>query len=211
VLNVYIFLYLVAILILQKSVGAIGMGLVVAGAILFLYRSQQILIVKVLVAIFFLYPTFSILNLIPYEAIVSFISDFSVDRAESTNYRFTNEIELMQHAYKKLFIGWGGWGRNQFYNSVTDGYWIIIYGTYGAVYFYALFGLFIIGTLKGISKTTIIKNDQIVYLGLSLIVACALFDQVQNASLNSSWLWFLSGLLSSSMRKKNYQNGLVNR
>jgi hypothetical protein len=211
VLNVYIFLYLVAILILQKSVGAIGMGLVVAGAILFLYRSQQILIVKVHVAIFFLYPTFSILNLIPYEAIVSFISDFSVDRAESTNYRFTNEIELMQHAYKKLFIGWGGWGRNQFYNSVTDGYWIIIYGTYGAVYFYALFGLFIIGTLKGISKTTIIKNDQIVYLGLSLIVACALFDQVQNASLNSSWLWFLSGLLSSSMRKKNYQNGLVNR
>jgi hypothetical protein len=209
--NVYIFLYLVAILILQKSVGAIGIGLVIACSILFLYRAQQKFIIKAIAAIFFLYPTISILNLVPYEAIVSFISDFDIERAESTNFRFTHEIELLQHAYEKLLIGWGGWGRNSFYNSVTDGYWIIIYGVYGAVYFYAYFGLFILGAVNGVLKTSVIKNEQIVYLGLSLIVAGALFDQIQNASLTSSWLWFLSGLLSASMRKTYYQNGLVNQ
>jgi hypothetical protein len=209
--NVYIFLFLVAILILQKSVGAIGMGLVIGCSILFLYRSQQVLIIKVIVAIFFLYPTFSILNLVPYDAIVSFINDFSADRAQSTNYRFTNEIELMQHAYQKLFIGWGGWGRNQFYNNVTDGYWLIIYGMYGSIYFYALFSLFIMGAVNGVSKTSTKKNEQIVYLGLSLILAGVLFDQIQNASLGSSWFWFLSGLLASPMRNKNYQNSIQNK
>jgi hypothetical protein len=209
--NVYIFLYLVVILILQKSVGAIGMGLVIGYSILFLYRSQQVLIIKVIVAIFFLYPTFSILNLVPYDAIVSFINDFSADRAQSTNFRFTNEIELIQHAYQKLFIGWGGWGRNQFYNSVTDGYWLIVYGRYGAIYFYALFILFIMGVVNGVSKTSTNKNEQIVFLGLSLILAGVLFDQIQNASLGSSWFWFLSGSLSASMTKINEQNSLVNK
>jgi hypothetical protein len=202
--NIYIFMYLVAILILQKSVGSIGMGLVISAAILFLNRSQQVLTIKVIVAIFFLYPTLSILNLVPYETIVSFISDFSVDRAGSTKFRFNNEIELLQHAYQKLLIGWGSWGRNQFYDSVTDGYWIIIFGVYGAVYFYAFFGLFIIGALNGISKSVTTKNEQVVFLGLSCITAGALFDQIQNASLTSSWLWFLSGLLSASMRQTNY-------
>jgi hypothetical protein len=201
--NVYILLYLFTILILQKSVGAIGMGLVITAGILFLYRSKQALITKVIVAIFFLYPSLSILNLIPYEAIISFISDFSVDRAGSTNYRFIQEIELMQHAYQKLFIGWGSWGRNSFYNSTTDGYWIIILGVYGAIYFYALFGMFIMGVFNSMLKTSTIKNEQIVYSGLSLMLAGVLFDQLQNASLSSSWLWFLSGLLSASIRKKN--------
>jgi hypothetical protein len=201
--NVYILLYLFTILILQKSVGAIGMGLVITGGILFLYRSQQVLITKVIVAIFFLYPSLSILNLIPYEAITSFISDFNVDRAQSTNFRFTNEIELMQHAYQKLFIGWGSWGRNSFYDSITDGYWIIILGVYGTIYFYALFGMFIMGVFNSMLKTSTIKNEQIVYSGLSLMLAGVLFDQLQNASLSSSWLWFLSGLLSASIRKKN--------
>jgi hypothetical protein len=204
--NVYILLYLFTILILQKSVGAIGMGLVITGGILFLYRSQQVLITKVIVAIFFLYPSLSILNLIPYEAITSFISDFNVDRAQSTNFRFTNEIELMQHAYQKLFIGWGSWGRNSFYDSITDGYWIIILGVYGTIYFYALFGMFIMGVFNSMLKTSTIKNEQIVYSGLSLMLAGVLFDQLQNSSLSSSWFWFLSGLLASPMRKINYQN-----
>jgi hypothetical protein len=209
--NVYIFLYLVTILILQKSVGAIGMGLVIAGSILFLYRSQQALIVKVIIAIFFIYPTLSILNLVPYDAIVSSISDISPERANSTNYRFTNEIELVQRASQKLFIGWGGWSRGTFYNSTTDGFWIIILGLYGVIYFYAFFGLFIMSALNTTSKTSTKKNEQIVYLGLSLILAGVLFDQIQNASLGSSWLWFLSGLLASPMRNKNYQNSLQNR
>jgi hypothetical protein len=206
VLNTCIFIYLLVIVVLQKSVGAIGLSFLIAMSILFLYRSQQKIIGKLLIAIFFLYPTLSILNLIPYEAIIAFISDFSPERAQSTNFRFTHEIALIQHAFEKLLIGWGSWGRNTFWNSVTDGYWIIVLGIYGVVYFYAFFALFTIGALTGISKHAT-KNQQLVYLGLSLILAGVLVDQIQNASLNnSSWLWFLSGILSSPMLRANSHN-----
>jgi hypothetical protein len=208
--NIFIFAYLVFILIITKSVGAIGLGLVITMCILFLYPSQQKIIIKLLFLTFFIYPTLSILNLVPYEAIVSFIGDFSVDKANSTNFRFAHEIELMQHAYKKALIGWGSWGRNAFWNSVTDGYWIIIYGTYGAIYFYALFGLFAIGAVNGISKNST-KKEELVYQGLSLMLAGILFDQIQNASLNNSWLWFLSGVLSSPLLKKNNHNGSLTK
>jgi hypothetical protein len=200
--NICVFLYLFLVLILQKSAGSLGLSLLISIGILFFAISQQKLITKLLIAIFILYPTLSILNLIPYEAITSFISGYSVDRAQSTNYRFTNEIELVQHASEKFMIGWGSWGRNMFWDSVTDGYWIIIYGVYGLVYFYALFGLFIMGALNGISKNST-QNQELVYFGLSLIVGGVLIDQIQNASLNHSWLWFLSGILSSPMLKKN--------
>jgi hypothetical protein len=208
--NICIFIYLVLIVVLQKSVGAIGLSFLIAMSILFLHNSQQKIVIKLLIAIFFLYPTLSILNLIPYDAIIAFISDFSPERAHSTDYRFTNEIELMQHAYQKLFIGWGSYGRNALWNSVTDGYWIIIFGVYGSIYFYALFALFTMGALKGISKHAT-KNQQLVYLGLSLILAGVLFDQIQNASLGSSWLWFLSGILSSpTLRANNHNDSRLN-
>jgi hypothetical protein len=200
--NICIFIYLFLVLILQKSMGSFGLGLLISIGILLFAISKQKLIIKLLVVIFVLYPTLSILNLIPYEAITAFISDYSADRAQSTNYRFTNEVDLVQHAYEKFLIGWGGWGRNMLWDSVTDGYWIIIYGVYGAVYFCALFGLFIMGALNGISKNAT-QNQELAYFGLSLIVAGVLIDQIQNASLNHSWLWFLSGVLSSPMLKKN--------
>ncbi|MFQ3192363.1 MAG: hypothetical protein ACI936_003515 [Paraglaciecola sp.] len=200
--NICILMYLLLIIVLQKSVGAIGLSFLATIIILFCYYSQQKIIIKLFIAIFFLYPTLSVLNLIPYEAIITFISDFSPERAGSTNYRFTNEIELVRHAYEKSLIGWGSWGRNTFWNSVTDGKWIIVYGVYGGIYFCAFFGLFTMGALTGISRNAT-KNQQVAYLGLSLILAGVLFDQIQNASLNSNWLWFLSGILCSPMLRDN--------
>jgi hypothetical protein len=204
--NVFIFGYLLLVLIASKSVGAVVLGALLSLSILFLFTSMQKIIVKIIVAVFLLYPTLSILNLVPYESIVEFISDFSVEKADSLDFRFTHEKELIDHAYEKFLIGWGSWGRNLLKGSIPDGYWVIIYGTYGAVYFYAFFGLFILPALSKLKGTKITLNERTVYVGFSLLLAGIIFDQIPNSSLGGSWLWFLSGCLSGYLFNIQGQN-----
>lgn len=200
--NIIIFCYLFLVLILSKSLGALILSIIVCTSILFMGITFQKIIVRVFVLTFVLYPTLSILGLVPYDIIIDYISGFSADRAGSLNFRFTNEIVLLEHAFIKAMIGWGSWGRNLLNASVPDGYWLIIYGTYGAIYFYALFGLFISGIFTTASKNTG-KNEKAIYFGLSLILAGILLDQIPNSSLGASWLWLFSGILTKSLLIKN--------
>jgi hypothetical protein len=200
--NIFIFGYLLLVLIASKSVGAIILGTLLSLSILFLFISIQKIIVKTIVAIFLLYPTLSILGLVPYESIVDFFSGFDTDRANSLDFRFTHEKAMLAHAYEKALIGWGSWGRNRLSNSVSDGYWLIVYGQYGAVYFYALFGLFVLPAVRKFMDTTITLKEKRLYVGFSLILAGVAFDQIPNASLGSSWLWYLSGCLAAVLQNK---------
>jgi hypothetical protein len=202
--NIFIFGYLFLVLMASKSVGAIILTIIAAASILFLFSSMQKVIVKIMVAVFLLYPTLSILGLIPYEGIVAFINDFNTDKAGSIDFRFTHEKAMLAHAYEKVLIGWGSWARNRLADSVSDGYWLIVYGQYGAVYFYALFGLFVLPAVSKLKGTTITLKERTVYVGFSLILAGALFDQIPNSSLNSSWLWYLVGCLSGTYKLYYY-------
>ena len=203
VINVAIFAYLLLVLILSKSVGATLLGILTAGCILFLHTALQKVVAKGLVLIFILYPTLSILDLIPYEGIVSLIANYSVDRAQSIEFRFMHEAILIEHAFEKFLFGWGSWARNRLADSVSDGYWLIVYGTYGICYFYALFGLFIQPVLNNLKGAVYIKEG-VIFVSFSLILAGVLFDQIPNSSLGSNWLWFLSGCLAASLPlKKN--------
>ncbi len=204
--NLAILAYLLFVLIVSKTVGSIFLGLVTGFSIVFLSLWQQKLVVKILVLIFLLYPTLSILNVVPYDSIISFIRDFSEEKADSLEFRFTHEVTLITHAFEKFLVGWGSWGRNLLHGSIPDGYWVIVYGQYGAIYFYALFGLFIASGISALSSNAVRQNKQI-YLGLGLILACVLFDQIPNSSLGSSWLWFLSGVLVTPiLKEKNKAN-----
>jgi hypothetical protein len=199
--NIAIFTYLLIVLLLSKTLGALILSIIVAGPILLMNVVFQKVIAKSLVFIFLLYPTLSILNLIPYDGIINIISDFDVDRAGSLNYRFNNEVPMLTHAFEKVLIGWGGSARNLLANSIPDGYWLIVYGTYGAIYFYALFGLFIMPIIKRLQGRSS-KNERIIYVGLSIILAAIIFDQIPNSSLGHSWLWFLSGCLNVSFYRE---------
>jgi hypothetical protein len=204
--NVLIYGYLLLVLIASKSVGAIILGVLLSLSILFLFVSTQKIIAKIIVTLFLLYPTLSILGLIPYEGIVAFIVDFSTDRADSIDFRFTNEKALIDHAYEKVLIGWGSWGRNLLEGIIPDGYWVIVYGMYGAVYFYALFSLFILPAVSKFKGTISTLNEKILYAGFSLILAGIIFDQIPNSSMGSSWFWYLSGCFTASLPVKNSKN-----
>jgi hypothetical protein len=107
------------------------------------------------------------------------------------------------HARERIWFGWGRFGRNRVYHgwqgrdsSVTDGYWIIILGTFGLVGFLAVFGLLAFTVLRAamalrFAQTT---RDSELLAALALIVAINMIDLLPNASI-SPWTWLLAGAL----------------
>lgn len=143
--------------------------------------------------LFVLYPMLASLSLIPYDSLVEFVKQFDEQRAQSLDYRFMHEKLIVAHAQEKFFIGWGGWARNRFFDSVTDGYWLIVFSTFGIVVFWALFGL-VLHPLFKIAAQKGIKNT-LYSLSLGLLLSFLLLDQIPNSSFGHSFLWFLSGCL----------------
>jgi hypothetical protein len=77
----------------------------------------------------------------------------SHERGASLEFRIINEDMLLEKARERMVFGWGGWGRSRIYNeegediSVTDGYWIILFGTTGLA---GLAGFFLIILLPAV-------------------------------------------------------------
>lgn len=189
-------LYFGVILFLSKSLGAIIFGTVLFLSIKWLSTEMNKKIIFFLMFVFFLYPLLSVFDLFPHELLIQLAGDFDSDRARSISFRFYHENLLLEHAQRKPFFGWGSWGRNRLEGSVTDGHWIIIYGTYGLIGFLSFFCLPAISVYKAIKFGKLIKNkdEQKVLISFALIISIVIIDQILNASL-TAFLMFLSGAL----------------
>ena len=145
-----------------------------------------------------LYPILRNAHLIPTQTIVNMATSISTERAESLNYRITNEDRLLERAAEKPLFGWGGYGRNRVFNdsgrdiSVTDGYWLILFGQGGWVRYIGEFGLLLLGVFRLFFQ----RRDKIdpitVTLALALIVN--LIDLLPNAGI-SPLTWMITGAL----------------
>jgi hypothetical protein len=194
--------YLAAILVLQKSMGA----LVYCGAAVPLVRFTQprfqLRIATVLVSIVLLYPMLRLTDIFPTSAFLDASTLVSEDRAESLQYRFDNEERLLQHASQRLIFGWGGWGRNRVYNeygndtTVTDGQWIIMIGVFGLFGFVGQFGLLSLPVFRALSALKFARSipDKVNLAALALILSINIVDLLPNATL-SPWSWLLAGAL----------------
>ncbi|PKH85171.1 O-antigen ligase family protein [Colwellia sp. Bg11-28] len=196
--TIFIFMLFTLIMLNTRTVGAIVLAFTVSFLILFTQIKKQKFFTLSFVALFFIYPTLSIFDLIPYQYVIDFIAGIDVERAQSLDVRFNNEIRLLDHIKDNFFVGWGGMGRNRFYNTISDGYWLIIMGYYGFLYFFAYFGLFSLGL---VSKKTVIETARLnqIFTGLALLLSAVLIDQLPNSSLSHGWLWFISGVFYSSL------------
>jgi hypothetical protein len=73
------------------------------------------------------------------QSLLTLSGDVDKDRAASLNVRMINESAMAAHAMQQPVFGWGGWGRNRIHDmtgkdvSITDGFWIITFGTTGLV------------------------------------------------------------------------------
>ena len=123
---------------LLKSSGALflmAMGLLV---LVLSTRFKTSLLLWLLICIPPVYMTARTTGWWSGENLTAIISEkFSDERAQSLQFRFDNEKILIDKALDGGFFGWGGWGRSRVFNddgediSVTDGLWIIYFGTTG--------------------------------------------------------------------------------
>jgi hypothetical protein len=197
--------YLLLVLLLCKSVASYLYGFASLYLIKFSSFKIQLKFAQVLVLLALLYPTLSITNLFPHQAIMNWALSMDADRAQSLGVRFDNEYRLLNHAKKRFIFGWGTWGRNRIYSedtakdiTITDGRWIITFGQFGWVGFIAEFGLLAISVFKAVKafKYLKIKRERCLLSAHALLVGIVMTDQLPNSSL-SPWLWLLTGILLS--------------
>lgn len=141
-------IWLFAVLVLCKSIGALVYGLALVPLVFF--AGQRVLFhLAVLMAILALsYPVLRSAGHIPTEDLIRIATGFSPDRAQSLEYRFTNEAALLDHAFRKPWFGWGGYERNLLHDpftgrvaTIADGRWVIVLGMFGWAGYIGEFGL----------------------------------------------------------------------
>jgi hypothetical protein len=199
--------YLSVILLLCKTLGAALYALVASPIILFMRPRSWVKIACALLLVVCAYPMLRSYGLIPVQQISNAANSISLDRSKSLETRITNEELLLAKAQQKPWFGWGTWGRNRVRDeytgldvSVTDGGWIIEFGTFGWLGYLSLFGLFAVAGFRALGAV----GDQITPAsvtigGLSLLLAINVVDMIPNSNMTTMTL-LLAGSMASAAR-----------
>lgn len=143
--------YLAIVLVLNKSVGAVALVLLIAPLIVFLRPRRFVTIAFGVALVIAAYPMVRGAEILPLQGMVQTIEQISPERAQSLKTRVDNEDMLLHRAMLKPWFGWGSYGRNRVLVvtswgattdiSVTDGTWILAVGISGWLGYIACFGL----------------------------------------------------------------------
>ena len=207
--------YMLLILVLCKTWSALAYALVGILFITKLAPSKQIKLSMLFAALILLYPLSKTTGVFPDKEIVSTIQGFSVERAESLQYRFENEDILLNHALERPYFGWNGWGRNRLYSdydgkdiTVTDGRWIIEFGINGAMGFLFYYAILLMPLYVAMKNVNYIQDekDKIYFSTLAFILAICIIDSVPNTGMGSMHLLFAGALLGQAelIKKQKY-------
>lgn len=209
--------YLMFVLILCKSVGALVLAFAVGLATYLLRFRTMISILAISGLIIAAYPALRGANLFPISTIANISADFSSDRASSLQTRIDNEEILLEKAAQKPIFGWGNWGRDRVYKThwtgtfdydatVTDGTWIIVISTFGWAGYIACFGILAYPTARAFRyRRQFAKFPSFVIL-LAVLVT-NLFDLLPNSSLTPI-TWLIAGTLAGFTPRFNQDKRL---
>jgi len=194
--------YLSVLLVLSKGVAALLYGLVLVPLVCLAKPRVQVRVAVVFATIALAYPLARMSDLVPTSLMLESSASYDQDRAQSLEFRFVQEEQLLQRASQRFMFGWGRFGRNLVYDewgkdiSVTDGFWIITIGEYGLFGFLAVFGLlaFPIVSAAAALRFTQSARDGAFLAALALVLGINMINQLPNASINP-WTWLLSGAL----------------
>ncbi|WP_120500227.1 O-antigen ligase family protein [Roseovarius sp. EL26] len=189
--------WLFAVLMFSKSLGALALAFIFCPIILFLGVRGQTLVAATFAAIVLVYPMMRSAGLVPVNTIYSAAQSIDDHRAESLLFRFDNEDRILAKARQKPLSGWGGWGRARVFDSrgrdvtTTDGYWVIIISENGWLGYIARFGLMCIPLIMlGLQRRKLQTSMATASLGIVLCIA--LIDLLPNATI-SPILWLIAG------------------
>lgn len=197
-------LILTVVLILAKSLGALIFMVLLVPLVVLLPIRSQVRVALVIGALALGYPILKGAHLVPQEQMLAQAERIDPDRAGSLRFRFMNEDTLLDRAYIKPVFGWGSWGRNHILDpvngtilTVTDGYWIIVIGTYGWVGFLAMFGLLLapLVLIASAMRQVGAQNVSPLVGPLCLLLAINVLDLLPNATL-TPLTWLIAGALT---------------
>jgi len=195
--------FCILLVVICKSWGPLVFTVLFVPIVLFLSVRKQLLIAAALASAVLTYPIVRGSGIIPTEQLIARLYEVNAERAQSLEYRFTNEDRILTHTADRPLFGWGGWGRFMTYESATgeeisivDGQWVITIGHYGWLGYIAMFGLLAlpIWTLWWHARKPGAPPVPVHVSGLALILAVNLVDLLPNATL-IPFTWLIAGAL----------------
>jgi hypothetical protein len=190
--------YLSVILILCKGMASLVYGAAMASLILWTKPRLQLRVAMILVTVALLYPALRATDLVPTNYIVAAAKTMSEERADSLEFRFDHEQQMMDRATQRIWFGWGRFGRSRIFDewgsdvSVTDGRWTITLGQFGLFGFAAEFGLLALAVFRAASAFRLVQSerDGIFLAAIALVVAITMVDMLPDAALTPlTWLF----------------------
>ncbi len=201
--QVFIWLYLMAVLLLCRSAGPMVYALGLTPLILIAPRRVQVLVAAVLAVLVITYPLLRGAHLVPIYDIVDFAERINPERADSLRFRTDNEEALLARALEKPWFGWGGYGRNLILDpydgrilTIPDGGWIIVLGAYGWAGYVAQYGLLVLPLILLGREALLSRSAAFSPWGaaIALIYAANLVDLLPNNTL-IPFTWLMAGAL----------------
>lgn len=153
-LNIVIPVFL-ATFILLRSTGAymlilLGLSVIFASVLM---RSNVLIYFMVFAVVGYLLLK-SLTDFGIQDYIIDFISPYlPAERVASLQFRFDNEAVLAEKARQRIFLGWGGYGRNLIFDeagglsTIVDSIWIITFGSRGLLGVISLFSTLLLPIL----------------------------------------------------------------
>ncbi len=195
--------YLLAVLVLCKSAGALVYGVALIPVLFLVGRRWQVFLAASVALIVMAYPALREAGLIPVEQMLDIAYGISPERAYSLQFRFDNEERLLARAAEKPWFGWGGYGRNLILDPITgqaitiaDGAWIIVLGIYGWLGYIAEYGLLALPLIL-LGREALVQRSAAFspyVAGMALILAANMIDMLPNATL-IPLTWMMAGAL----------------
>ncbi|MFT4962694.1 MAG: hypothetical protein ACI92Z_003794 [Paracoccaceae bacterium] len=194
---------LLVMLSLCKSLATMMYGIALTPIVLLTSSKFQIRLAVAFATVAVIYPILRNGGLVPIDAILEQANAYSAERGQSLGYRFNNEELLLNRADEKTWFGWGGWGRNLLRNAHTglietipDGRWIIVFGTFGWVGYVAEMGLLASPlVMLGLQARKIQSAALSPYVApIAVILAITMIDMLLNATL-TPLTWMCAGAI----------------
>ncbi len=179
--------YLAVVLLLCRSLGSIIYGFGLSGPLLFARRQTVARVAVGMTVLTLSYPVLRAADLFPVEQLVVAASVVSEARADSLEFRFENEGQILERARQRLWFGWGGFGRSRYSATqlrplVPDGFWILLLGERGAAGLALFFTLMAWPILVGYRALPRIRRGREAWLlaGAMLLVSLYTLDTLPN-------------------------------
>jgi hypothetical protein len=206
--------WLFAVLILQKSLGALLITMALISLTVFGRPAFRTSVLIGLATMVLLYPMLRGAGLIPVDRVFEFAYSIDRLRASSLNFRLVNEDMLLERAEEKPYFGWGGWGRSRVYNdhgrdiSVSDGMWIVIIGAKGWLGYVATLGLWCLPILILYLRRRRFGEKLLLPLAGATALSATLIDMLPNSGI-PVLTWLIAGALLGWLEGDNSRNKMI--